>query len=441
MKKGVLFLFAIFLLASVSALSITLPENVNQGSTIIATLQGNILNPITKSDVGFFEGHVQIPLDYDIEKIEDTYYIYALVPYSEKLYTLKINDVYFKENNAFKTADLEANFSSSNLTADFNVNPGFIITRENSFQLDLYNNLNSNLDITYTLGNTEGSKTIPLQETSKLNIDTSKIKGTSLNHLIISSQNTQYDISVYVIRNQTFIQVEKNDSNNSIIEFLEGPNLQFSIDKIDETLKIGEGYEYPLVLENQGDEDSGEITLKVSDELIDFVSLEISSIENLPPNAKQEIKFSIFTKIPINLEGGILAESSKSSDELKIVLFAEENVEPVSSIKSKSFCKDLNGTICLLSQTCSGKSVPSSDNIFCCTNGICQNPGNQTTGEGNNSNTVSIIIVVVALLIILGLIFWRLKKTRKKQITQSARLEPKKSSLKKDFDIPNFREG
>jgi len=441
MKKGVLFLFAIFLLASVSALSITLPENVNQGSTIIATLQGNILNPITKSDVGFFEGHVQIPLDYDIEKIEDTYYIYALVPYSEKLYTLKINDVYFKENNAFKTADLEANFSSSNLTADFNVNPGFIITRENSFQLDLYNNLNSNLDITYTLGNTEGSKTIPLQETSKLNIDTSKIKGTSLNHLIISSQNTQYDISVYVIRNQTFIQVEKNDSNNSIIEFLEGPNLQFSIDKIDETLKIGEGYEYPLVLENQGDEDSGEITLKVSDELIDFVSLEISSIENLPPNAKQEIKFSIFTKIPINLEGGILAESSKSSDELKIVLFAEENVEPVSSIKSKSFCKDLNGTICLLSQTCSGKSVPSSDNIFCCTNGICQNPGNQTTGEGNNSNTVSIIIVVVALLIILGLIFWRLKKTKKKQIIQSARLEPKKSSSKKDFDVPNFREG
>ncbi len=441
MKKGVLFLFAIFLLASVSALSITLPENVNQGSTIIVTLQGNILNPIAKSDVGFFEGHVQIPLDYDIEKIEDTYYIYALVPYSEKLYTLKINDVYFKENNAFKTADLEANFSSSNLTADFNVNPGFIITRENSFQLDLYNNLNSNLDITYTLGNTEGSKTIPLQETSKLNIDTSKIKGTSLNHLIISSQNTQYDISVYVIRNQTFIQVEKNDSNNSIIEFLEGPNLQFSIDKIDETLKIGEGYEYPLVLENQGDEDSGEITLKVSDELIDFVSLEISSIENLPPNAKQEIKFSIFTKIPINLEGGILAESSKSSDELKIVLFAEENVEPVSSIKSKSLCKDLNGTICLLSQTCSGKSVPSSDNIFCCTNGVCQNPGNQTTGEGNNSNTVSIIIVVVALLIILGLIFWRLKKTRKKQITQSARLEPKKSSLKKDFDIPNFREG
>jgi len=440
MKKEVLILFVIFLLASVSALSITVPEKVNQGSTFIATLQGNILNPVAKSDVGFYEGHVQIPLDYDIEKIEDTYYIYALIPYSEKLYTLKINDVYFKENNAFKTEDLEANFSSSNLTADFNVNPGFVITRENSFQLVLYNNLNSNLDITYTLGNIEGSRIIPLQETSELTIDASKIKGTSLNHLIISSPNSQYDIPVYFIRNQTFDLVEINDSNNnSIINFLEGPDLRFSIDKIDETLKIGEGYEYSLILENQGDEDSGEITLKVSDELIDFVSLETGSIENLPPNTAQEIKFSILTKTPIDLEGGILAESAKSSDELKIVLFAGENVAPVSSVKSKLTCNDLNGTICLLSQTCSGTSIPSSDN-WCCTNGICQAPGTPTTGGGNNSNTTSIIIVVAALLIILGLIFWRLKKTKKKQIIQSARLEPKKSSSKKDFDVPNFRD-
>ena len=230
------------------------------------------------------------------------------------MYNFKKNDVYFKENNAFKTEDLEANFSSSNLTADFNVNPGFVITRENSFQLALYNNLNSNLDISYTLGNIEGSKIIPLQETSELTIDASKIKGTSLNHLIISSPNSQYDIPVYLIRNQTFDLVEINDSdNNSIINFLEGPDLRFSIDKIDETLKIGEGYEYSLILENQGDEDSGEITLKVSDELIDFVSLETGSIENLPPNTAQEIKFSILTKTPIDLEGGILAESAKSS--------------------------------------------------------------------------------------------------------------------------------
>src|SRR3989344_5039402 len=138
MKKQAILFLLVLSITSASALSIIVPSEVDQGSTAIFTLQGNILDPITKSDLGFFEGHVQKPFDYDIEKIEDIYYIYALIPYNSKSYSLRINDVYFKENNEFKTLDLEANFSTSQQVAEFNVDPGFVITSKDSFDLQIY---------------------------------------------------------------------------------------------------------------------------------------------------------------------------------------------------------------------------------------------------------------------------------------------------------------
>src|SRR3989344_6949814 len=180
MKRFLFLSLVLFLITSASALTITTPETIDQGSTAIFTLQGNILDPITKSDVGFYEGHVQKPFNYDIEKIEDIYYIYALMPYNSKNYSLRISDVYFKENNEFKTLDLEANFSTSQQVAEFNVDPGFVITSKDSFDLQIYNNLNSNLQITYTIGQTQKQKTLPLQETTKITIDLKNLNSTAL---------------------------------------------------------------------------------------------------------------------------------------------------------------------------------------------------------------------------------------------------------------------
>ena len=121
---------------------------MTQGETLIATLEGNILEPIQKEDVGFFIDHVQKPFDYDILRIDNTYYIYAILPYNQDQYTLRMEDIYFKENNQFITQDLHFNFTISNLTADFYADPGVVVTNQN-FTISLYNNMNSQINVNY----------------------------------------------------------------------------------------------------------------------------------------------------------------------------------------------------------------------------------------------------------------------------------------------------
>ena len=422
MKKIFLIFLIFFLISNAAALSITLPEKIDQGGTLIATLQGNILDHISKTDVSFYEGNVQIPLNYDIEKIEDTYYIYAIIPYSEKKYSLIINDVYFKENNQFKTLDLEANFSISNKTADFNVNPGFIITNQKYFQIEVYNNLNSNLEITYNFPGISESTTIPLQESKIIKINTSKVLGTSKNNLIIKSSNMQYDLPIYVIKNQTIppINESNNVSDGTIPVELEGRSrLQFSADGIDEKLRKGEIYEYVLGLANIGDKESGRIELIISEEIKNLIDLETISINNLLPNEDREIRFLINTNLNGEFNGAISAESEDSIEKLEIFLLIAENVVPITSIRSELTCEELDGTVCLPSQICSGTTVFSA-NEACC-KGSCKLI-DQPKEEKKKYSTVSIILVVVALLIILVAIFLGFKKSKARK--QNAIIEP-----------------
>jgi hypothetical protein len=429
MKKIMVILISLALITTASALTITAPETVEQGSTAIFTLQGNILEPITKSDIGFFEQHVQIPFDYDIEKIENIYYIYALIPYEEKSYSLRINDIYFKENNEFKTLNLEANFSTSDAIAEFNVNPGFKLLSGNSFQVQIYNNLNSDLPITYTIAGTEKQTTLPLQESKTLTIDVEDIEGTSLNTLTIASATSQFEMPVYVIRTE-FAEPTPDpivDENNITIEpevIPKSSKLQFSANTIDETLKTGEVRKITLGIINNGDESTGKINLEVSDEIKDLIDLETTSISDLSPGEEAEIIFSIKAETSGEFEGGIQADSQKSLTELRILLLIDEDITPVTSIRSETTCADLDGEVCLKSQFCSGVSLPVSSNGLCCTEGTCTSD-TETPEDPKKSSTVSIIVVAIALLIILVIIGLKLKKSRKpKPKRESARPSP-----------------
>ena len=124
MKRGAKLILTISILAivflvsqistisTISALEIkTEKMQFKQGETFFAALNGNILENVESEDVGFYRGHVQIPLTFDITKLNETYYIYALLPYTRENYTLKIKDVYYQEANKIQTSTLEKNFS------------------------------------------------------------------------------------------------------------------------------------------------------------------------------------------------------------------------------------------------------------------------------------------------------------------------------------------
>lgn len=403
MKKifllGIIFVLFVF---PISALEISSSKNVfDQGETLIVTLEGNILEPITKQDVGFFLGHEQKPFDYDIVRIDNTYFIYAILPYNENQYTLRISDVYFKENNQFITEDLNFDFVISNLTADFYVKPGTIVTNEN-FTLELYNNLNSPINVNYGFEDNSSVISLSPQTTTTLNVNTDSFLVTIFRPLTLQSSNTAYEIPIQIIKPGTI----EEDPDIEIPIVPGSSNILFSVIKLDELLNRGDVYEYFIGLKNTGDEPSGEITLSTSEEIRDFIIFSNEIIENILPEEEVEVAFIIDPQIVGFYEGKIFADSEESSDSFELLFTVGEEVEVVSSFREENTCADLEGLLC---NKCEGSQIPSSDG-FCCI-GVCSLNGEE---PDSNINTTAIVVVLVLLLLIIGFIGFRMKKNKRK---------------------------
>lgn len=400
-----LFMFVLFVFP-ISALEISSSKTVfDQGETLIVTLEGNILEPITKQDIGFFLAHEQKPFDYDLVRIDNTYFIYAILPYNENQYTLRISDVYFKENNQFLTEDLNFDFAMSNLTADFYVSPGTIVTNEN-FTLELYNNLNSQVSVEYGFEDNSSAINLPAQQTTILDVNTDSFLVTSFRPLTLQSQNTAYEIPVQIIKSGTIRDPKEPDVEIPITSG--SSNILFSVSKLDELLNKGDVYEYLVGLTNTGDVPSGEITLLASDGIRDFIVFSEEIIPPILPGEEVEIGFLINPKVVGTFEGRILADSEESSDNIDLLFTVGEEVEVISSFREENTCADLGGLICV---KCEGSQVPSSDG-FCCIGGCSSNPDDPDDSNGSSTTTIAITVVLVLLLLIIGFIGYRMKKTK-----------------------------
>jgi len=122
-----IFLFLPFVLA----IETNLKEKYKPGETLIIKISGNFIKPLKPSDILFYSGRLYIPLVYDLTKIQNTYYIYALLPEKERDYTLIIKNAHYVEVGQEVQEDLKYNFSVSGNITPFSINPGFIITDKN----------------------------------------------------------------------------------------------------------------------------------------------------------------------------------------------------------------------------------------------------------------------------------------------------------------------
>ncbi len=208
MKKRILLVLLlsvliISLISLGSAIEIKTQKNdFSKLETFQATITGNILENIDKEDVGFYRDHVQIPLTYDVIKFNNTYYIFAILPITERNYSVKISQLNYRENNQVKTEDVEKVFNVINETAPFNFFPGFVITNQD-FKIKLSNNLDSPTTISYTFENTSSSINLDASENKDLTISIKNIKQTSVKTLTLSQGDYNYDIFTYIIPNES----------------------------------------------------------------------------------------------------------------------------------------------------------------------------------------------------------------------------------------------
>ncbi|MEK6891537.1 MAG: hypothetical protein AABX03_05375 [Nanoarchaeota archaeon] len=410
MKKKSLLILLLFLLifsiTFVSSLEIKpVKTDFMKGETFQATIDGNVITTIKKEDVGFYKNNAQIPLNLGISKINHTYYIYAILPYESRNYTLIIKNVYYSEFNQFKKSDLELNFSISNQTSEFNVNPGFISTTKN-FEISVFNNLNSVLNINYGFeGYNASSLVVQPQSIRQIPVSISSINSTSLNNLKISSLGNSYTIPVNIIKLQNNTNTQNNNSNNNN----EG-KVSFTQNKIKVILNKGESYFDSIDLENFGDREVNDISISLSENLKDYLFIPQNKINSLKPGESVGINFTAtFTKTG-NYTGFIFSSYNNESDLVDLEFFIGEKLISNTSIPGKKSCSELNGNKCSSSQFCSGGSNVNSLEGFCCL-GQCKE-FNSTSSSSSGSNWLAIIAVLIILGILGAFLYFKYKKPK-----------------------------
>ena len=405
-KSGLILLFYFILIISItlaSAIEIKpIKTEFSKGETFMASIEGNVISNIKKEDIGFYKNNAQLPFTTDIAKINNSYFLYAVLPHESINYTLIIKDVYYTEFNQYKKADLELNFSILNKTADFNVNPGLVISTK-AFEISAYNNLNSALNLNYNLlGLNSTNINIPSQTQRKIQIPISDINFTQTTYLEISSPSQIYLIPVYIIKNST-----KPITNN--ITMLDQEKVLFKQSSIYIQLNKDESYFDSLEVKNNGDEEVRDINISLSESLNDYLFIPQNKIVLLEAGESVEVNFTAkFTKTG-NFSGYVYLSYNNESDILDLNFIIGEKIISNSSVQGKKSCEELNGKKCSSTQFCSGGANVNSLEGFCCL-GTCTDFSSGSTTS--NSNWWAIISAVIILGIIGAFLYFKYKKPK-----------------------------
>jgi hypothetical protein len=412
-----------------------------KGETFQASISGNILSNIPKENIEFFRGKVRVPISYDIEKINNTYYIYAILPYNEETYKLRVNQVYFKENNQAQTLDLEKNFTITNTTAPFNIKPGFFIVTQD-LQAVLHNNLNYEVSVLYTLDTTTGFIKVPAQSDKTLVIPTSNFEFTEITYLSLILADFEYHIPTYIIKNESII-IDQNNTNVSINNTtlnitnitqqnqspinITKPKFFFFPSNIQVTVKPGSYFIYDVNLTNLGNIQTGKITLSISDSLTNYTNISVTEIETIPINRSNLISLKFRFLKPENISGFILASSANFSDKFLLNFNIKEDAATNFSVSQSKRCVEYGGKICEQGLTCNGPVISSSEGFTCCI-GDCK----QINPPGSSTRNWWILLVVIVVLAFIGLIFWL--KVKKPKTTSNQVLQQKTQDFSQRFE-------
>ncbi len=115
--------------------------------TIIARIEASFLDELTQDNIKFYRSHVPSPFSYDLEKVGDYYYIIVdLEGKSPNNYTIKVEDAYYYSGGQTTGDDIVKNFTVSENSADFSIDPGFFIASTN-FSINIKSLADTTIDV------------------------------------------------------------------------------------------------------------------------------------------------------------------------------------------------------------------------------------------------------------------------------------------------------
>ncbi|MEK6825181.1 MAG: hypothetical protein AABY00_00165 [Nanoarchaeota archaeon] len=392
MRKRIVFfaLVMIFFIPLTLSMSTDMKAIYAPGETMIFYFSGNIVESLSVKQVSFIRtGNVQeVPMVYDLKKLGDKYYLWALASKIAQNYTLIIKDVATTVSGIPKKIEFRQNFSvQGNLTA-YSISPGFVIS-EGEFQMHIQLYRDEPLTISIDFPQKHDIVLAPGDNVIKFpfeNVAEAQVKKIGVG---------SYSIPVYFTQASSIV--------SSTTSFAFTPTYlskTFSLKEKNKTIT------FKVV--NTGKEPLKKILITYSS---DMFSLSPDETVNLDPGENQT-----YTLRLLKAEDGIRIqdEISARSGDLNVLLpikidFVEKPYENISNVNDSSLlyrCSELGGSLCTTSQHCVGSTNISQEGI-CCT-GTCKEKEKE---EGSGSSALG---YVLAILVILGLgyLYWKYKKTK-----------------------------
>lgn len=431
MKKIIITLFVLLLLPTISAASIDMKSEFKQDETLLATIYGNFIDPLEEENILLYQEHIRIPLDVELTKIQDKYYLYAqLLDKEQGDYSLKLEGIKYIKINTVLEEDIIKNFTITNETADFSVEPGLIVT-ETGFSIKVQNLLDQEITVKIkenetieepdevsgffdalfgseeeVVLNEERTKSVSAWGSETLDFNITNISETELRTITLYTDNIEYNIPIYVIISEATIP---GTGERSFI---------FSPPTIDLTMATDSEATRIVYLYNDGEETLTDIDFIISDSIKPFVELSVEYISELEENESIQITLYFYSDNEEKaIEGDIRANSSDLYAYLGIITEfipdyipddGEENPEvfdPVTNPTSSKKCEDLDGIICAQNETCSEDTTQARDGNCCfaeCEEVELGNPKAKIIGWT--------IIIVLAL----AVVWFYMKKFKKK---------------------------
>jgi len=378
-----LFFFLILALPGVFAISTDLNKTYFPRQTLITKISGNFLDPLKSENVFFYSGREKISMEYEIAKIEDSFYLYSILPNKERNYTLIIKNAHYFEAGQDFTQDLEFNFSVQGKVADFTVKPGFVISSK-----DFFITLESNFD------------TIPINLTYVNFTSTEEVRGgfskevfipiqahEKVAFLEIKSQNLTYKVPI-----------------KSMAQAVTRRHMAFSKPFSNITLFRGSPYNVQLSLINDGQEEIRNISLSASKTM----TLEPKNILSIKPGEYAVVNISLLPEEDETIIISASSETLSANTTIQVNLRKIEVENLTASEIGQYSCSELGGKPCGENQVCSGEEIKTLDTPRCC-RGQCK----------SKSSSFKIFLIILLIIGVAAVGYYILKIRGKKILPES----------------------
>lgn len=381
MKNIIFIILLILFLPVISAVEFDMKTEFNQGETLMARVSGNFINQIIKENIFLYRGHVKVPMNFYVAKINDDFYIYSqLLGKNSNNYSVIIKNTRYMKGGQISEEDIVKNFSITEDMADFSIDPGFVETKDDFF-IEVQNlqdyKINIEIEINKTpesegffsfLFEEEAERTIELKsgEIKKINFNIKNITESTFQTIELSTENLEYEIPVYISLEK---EPEKEEEKEKSFRF-EPLILNISISTDSNTTRI-------IYLYNDGQILLENISLSISNILKPYLSLSIEEIEELDINKSIKITLNLSSDgEERSLEGQIIVRAYPSLyTHLEVFLNFLKDYQPLpgedelpadpAAPAVLETCAEMNGTICTSDEGCTGETEDAKDGNCC----------------------------------------------------------------------------